>query len=334
MTRPEPPRDAAPVAGTSFAARVPSPSWERVAVPDGPQCYVWVWYKPANVPHGLILRIPEEMYATAGPLVARWTIRKLLTAAGVDPRWVPMWQLYGVAYDGMNGMSPYLDAAIPPPLPGLDPSIVVYVNAPHVVPVPPGVAPQVTVSGETPRPPADGPLGESAAELFERMESDWRFSLEIEKELVRLRKQLLDMMAKLKTLNRDLTPPERLYANNQDKKEWQDARRWLRDSSTRLWKCVKDHDIGDTSSAGQRKWFEQTYEQFVAPRAQWDGLLQAQRDFETYRKLLQTLQTNMNNAHAMAAIDGERRAQQVLARITAKVREANNRKNFLGLMLD
>jgi hypothetical protein len=174
----------------------------------------------------------------------------------------------------------------------------------------------------------------SLAEIYKSIELDWVASLEIERDLTRLRKQLIDMMARLKTLNRDLTPPERLYSSNQDKKDWQDARRWLRDSSTKCWRCIKDHDIGDTSSAGQRKWFEETYQNIILPRKPFDGLQQASRDFEGYRKLVQTLHNTMSTTHSMAAIDGERRAQAVLARIAQKVREATNKKNFLGVILD
>jgi hypothetical protein len=42
----------------------------------------------------------------------------------------------------------------------------------------------------------------------------------------------------------------------------------------------------------------------------------------------------MSNAHSYASLDGERKAQQVLNRIQQKVREASNKKNFLGVMLD
>jgi len=42
----------------------------------------------------------------------------------------------------------------------------------------------------------------------------------------------------------------------------------------------------------------------------------------------------MSNAYSFATLDGERKAQQVLNRIQTKVREASNKKNFLGVILD
>jgi hypothetical protein len=318
-----------------FAARPPSPTWERVAPADCPQNAIWFWIKPPHVPHGLILRIPDEIYLSYPQLAAAWSMRKLLLTVGIDPACVAGWQLAGVAYDAMNGTSPFLDAAIPRPMPGMDPQIVVTVQPPLVMPIAmaplvPQSAPQPVAATQSNTPSTPGSIGE----LYDRIETDWAATREIEKDLTRLRKSLVDMMARLKTLNRDLTPPERLYSTIQDKKDWTDARRWLRDSSSRCWRCIKDHDIGDTSSAGQRKWFEETYQQFVIPRRPHDNLQQAQWDFENYRKLVQTLHNAMSNALSMAAIDGERRAQTVLARIAAKVREATNRKNFLGVIVD
>jgi hypothetical protein len=200
----------------------------------------------------------------------------------------------------------------------------------RMVPVPMGAAGARMNGKHEPVIPAAAHL----LEAYEHVEQDWRSSQDTEKDLARLRQQLLDMMGRLKTLNRDLTGPERVHSNNQEKKDWQQARRMLRDCTNRLWKCVKAHDIGYTSSAGQRRWFEETYEKYIAPRRHFDGFLDADRAFGTYRKIVTTLHIEMSNALSIAQLDGERRAQQVLARIAEKIREAGNRKNFLGVMLD
>jgi hypothetical protein len=171
-------------------------------------------------------------------------------------------------------------------------------------------------------------------EAYEHVEQDWRACQESEKDLARLRQQLLDMMGRLKALNRDLTGPERVHSNNQEKKDWLQARRMLRDCTNRLWKCIKAHDIGYTSSAGQRRWFESTYEKYIATRRHFDGFQDADRAFGSYRKVVTTLHLEMSNALSIAQLDGERRAQQILARIAEKVREAGNRKNFLGVIID
>ena len=79
---------------------------------------------------------------------------------------------------------------------------------------------------------------------------------------------------------------------------------------------------------------EQIYEQQVVPRIPWDGIVQAQRDFEAYRKMSLALQINMSSAFGQAVSNAERRAQQVMTRIQAKVREGNTKRNVLGIMLD
>ena len=307
-------------ARASFAGRPPSQSWERMSFADYPQIYVWVWFKPPNVPQGLIVTIPDETWSNF-PHLEQLTMRKLLQTAGVEPACVSMWQLYGVAFDGMNGANPLLDQAIPAPVPGVDPNIVVCVNVPHFD------------SMQHVTPPAAAEVGRPS-EVFERIDADWNATLEIETELASLRTMLVDMSTRLKALNRDLSSQERLHSNNQDKQDWLEARRLLRDSALQLWSCIKEHDVGDTSSAGHRKWFEQIYQQFIVPRQEFDGMHQAQRSYESYRKMLITLQCKMNNAHLNAAHNGERRAQQVLNRIAAKIRDAQTKKNFLGAMLD
>jgi hypothetical protein len=337
-------------------ARAASEAWERIASPDDPQNYVWAWFKPATVPQGLLLRIPDEVYRTRPQIALRWTVRRLVQLAGFDPACVSMWRLYGVVCYGMNGANPVFDAPIPAPIAGADPNIVVCIETGQTImaarpmpPIMPAAAPiPVRLSANPPSQfhvngAAISPTGAAAnavvidptlLELYERIDSDWLATIELERDQSRLRKQLLDLMGRLKSLNRDLTPLERLHANSQEKKEWTEARRGLRDAATRVWKCVKAVDIGETSSAGQRLWFEETHKNMIVPRRSFEGLQQAARAFESRRKAVQTLHGEMNNAYSVGSLDGERRAQQVLARITQRVREASNRKNFLGLMLD
>jgi hypothetical protein len=85
---------------------------------------------------------------------------------------------------------------------------------------------------------------------------------------------------------------------------------------------IKEHDTGETSNAGKRESFHSTYDQIVLPRRPVDNLLQIQRNFESHRKRLQILQTNMTTALQFAGSDGERRAQQVLERVARSVRDS------------
>ena len=157
-------------AQTRFAGRDLSETWDRIPLVDGSQNYVWMWFKHPNVPQGLIVNIPDETYRSYPHLDEQLTMRKLLQAAGVDPGCVSMWQLNGVAYDGMNGTTPLLDAAIPGPVTGVDPNIVVCIDVPHV-----DTMQHVTEDVE------EGSL----SEVFDRVETDWNASLDTEKELTR-----------------------------------------------------------------------------------------------------------------------------------------------------
>ncbi len=302
---------------TQFSARPPSMTWEMITLADAPQSFVWTWFKPSHVPHGLVLTIPDETYRTH-PHPVQLTLRNLLQSAGVEPSWVAMWSLYGVAYDGQQGTTPFLNQAIPEPAPGVDRSIVVYLHAPPVATAPQMLTPQMP-----------GPVLEETGqptELFERMGADWKASLHLEKELDMLRKQLAGMASRLGSLNRDLSPEERLHSSREDQDDWQDARRWLREAASRLSRFIKEHDVGETVYAGKKKRFESIYDQFVVPRQRFNGCDQVQQDYEAYRKMLQTLVNNMRATYSSAGQDGERRAQQVLSRIAAKVQNSRSKR--------
>ena len=296
---------------TQFAARPPSITWEQIPFQDSPQSVLWAWFKPSHVPHGLVLVIPDETFQTL-PYLDQLTMRKLLSVAGIDPRSVSMWSLYGVGYESLLATSPFLDQAIPAPVPGVDRNIVVCIHPPVAVISPPMSMP---------------PLAQPSphTELYERIGTDWNASLHLEKELDTLRKQLAGMSAKLNSLNRDLTPEESRQADRQDHDDWRDARRWLRDAVGKLSRFIKECDVGETVYVGKKKWFEQIYEQVVIPRQPMNDLDQVRHEFETHRKNLQTLVNNMRATLSSASQDGERRAQQVLARIAAKKNTARTK---------
>lgn len=317
---------ASGAASAGFAFRPPSQGWEQIRFADGPQSFLWVWFKPTTAPQGLIVRIPDEV-SQAQSL----TLRIILHLAGVDPTWVAMWQVYGMAYPGLSGANPLLDQPIPAPVAGADPSIVIFVGVPQpvFVPMPQFAMPMGSLVSQ-----ASPPLSGNSVETLERLDIEWTAAMDVEKDLERLRKMLVDMMSRLKSMNRDLNPDERLYSSREDKQDWQDARRFLRDSDNRLRAAVKEFDIGDPSSAGHKRHFEGLYSQFVAPRVPFDGMEQALNGFEFYRKLLTTLQGKMNSVFLAAQSNAERRAQMVLARIANKVREASNKKTALGVVMD
>lgn len=268
-------------------------------------------------PQSVLVQVPQELLhdpARRAPL----TMRALALGAGIDPQRVARISLYGSPYDGQLGIGPVWESPIPPPPPGADPTIAL-VLAPALAPA--------TSAGSCPaNPPIPAPAGGAADEILSRMDAAWNASLQLELQLAAAAKQLNGTLGRLNALNRDLSSEEARCGDNQDKREWNDARRWLRDGATRLSRFLKDHHIGMTSAAGKRNTYESIYRQYVMPRRNFDGSDLLEREFESYRKQLQTLLNNMNTALGAAVQEGERRAQQILARIAAKVRAGRARR--------
>jgi hypothetical protein len=330
MSQPQLPNSSAGDAAASFAARPPSQTWESLLWANDPQYPAWVWFKPSAVPQGLVLGIPEETWRTARHL-QQLTLRRLLQAAGVDPAGVAMWQFAGMSFPGMNGANPLMDQPLPAPGPGVKPEIIVIINVPVMMVPPMSFAPPLAAA---PMAASTMPLTGNQSEVFERLEIEWAAVIDLERDLDRLRKMLVDLASRLKALNRDLNPDERLYSSREDKQDWQDARRFLRDGDNRLRACVKEFDIGDPSSAGYRRGLEHIYAQFVVPRIPFNGMESVLGQFEAHRKMVMTLQMKMNSTYLGAVSNGERRAQQVLNRIAGKVREAGTKKTALGVVMD
>lgn len=313
--------------------RPASQIWEQFVFGDGSQRFVWVWFKPQYAPQGLVVRIPDEFWKVEPPF-APVTLRNVLLTAGVDPVCIGMWQLYGMTYQSWNATNPLLDQPIPEPGLGVVAELVVYVAAPpmsfNYAPLPNYSQPATPFTFA----PAVVAPGRDLTPIFDRIDVEWTSAMDIEKDLDRLRKMMVDLTGRLKALNRDLSSDERLYSSREDKQDWTDARRMLRDAEQRLRGCIKDFDIGDSSSAGYRKGYEQIYRQFIIPRIPFEGIEGQVEHFIFYRKLVTNLQGKMNNAYLNAVSNGERRAQQVIVRIAAKVREGQTRKTALGVMLD
>jgi hypothetical protein len=281
-----------------FQFRQPSQNWETVLLPTGES--MWVWFRPATAPHGLTIRLPEQPQ--------RFTLQQLLQAAGVAVQTVAAWNLHGqsfqVATHGGLLMQP-----CPVSPTGSDLQLHVWTQA---VEVPPTPSPSTAVATDD----------RSTRQILDTIDADWQAALQIESQMLLVRKQLGNMINRLNTLNRDLNPDERRYADRQDISDWQDARRWLRDVASRVARCIKEHDIGQASMAGRREWFEITFQTKVALRQPFDGIHEVQREFESYRRLVQTQMVGMKAALATASQDGERRAQQLLTRIATKVRSS------------
>ncbi|MBR9802936.1 MAG: hypothetical protein ACE37I_14925 [Rubinisphaera brasiliensis] len=313
-----------------FVNRPPSTAWEPMQISTG-QTF-WIWVKPAHFPQGVLVMLPEDMPRGTPESP---TMRVLLNSAQIPAEAIFSWAVNGMAFDSQQGQNPLLDQPLPLALQGADPGIMVAmapVPAAPPAPMPPAMPMQQPVAMPLQANALNRPATAEELELLDSIKTEWNNSIAMEAELSRNRKLLTDMVGKLKSLNRDLNTDERTYSSSQDKRDWQDARRWLRDCSQSLARCLKEFDIGFTSKAGQRSSFEETYEKFVEPRIPFDGLSKAHSDYQIYHKSLQTLLSSMKSGLQHASQNGERRAQRVLASIAAKVRDGNTRKSFIDVI--
>ena len=295
-----------------FFSRYPSATWEWLPLDGSGVNHAWVWFRPANMPNGLLLRVSEETYAHCRG-TGQLTMRMLLRATGVDVASVSMWSLYGVPNPGHAGINPMLDQVISEPPAGSDATIAVDVAVLAVSTVP------------QPGPLVTGPAVVNV-EVYEVIAAHWNACRGLESRLDSLRKQLTDMMSRLKTLNRELTFDEKAHADRQDRDDWEDARRWLRGAVTQLSRCLKACDVGDTKFAGKKEWLQQIHDEYIVTRQPLGDIQSVERDFEYHRRQLLTLESQISGAIASAGQDGARRAQQVLSRLATKVSQGRSER--------
>ncbi len=233
-----------------------------------------------------------------------------MQASGLAAETFAGWTVGGVTYDAMSGRNPLLDQPLPSVPQGLTIALrCAAIPDPQAVPAPgPGA------------PPATPVAAADSQKLLAVMEMNWQAIIQIERQMEAVRKQLGGLLGRLGSLNRDLNPDERKHADSVDLKDWQDARRWLRDCASTVSRFIRDYDIGMTSTAGHRARLEDLYRQYVSQGQPFAGIGAAAQEFESHRRSVQSLLSQMQNASNAASRDGEQRAQQLLQRIAAKVR--------------
>lgn len=282
-----------------FAVRPASANWEWLPLDESGTCHAWAWFRPATVPQGAVFRLPEA--TTEGEVIGgNVRLGSLLRAAGIDPASVSMWVLSGVAYPGpaTGGPPTMVDQTISDPVEGVDPEIVVQVVA-------------------------TSPMMSTAAvndSVYAGITAHWMAIRKSETKLISLRKQLAGMMSRLNALNRDLNYEEKAHASRQDRDDWDDARRWIRNAVSGLSRYIKAFDVGDTRSAGKKEWLQKIYDDFVVTGMPMENVVSVESEFEFHRKLLINLESQMSGALSHAGQEGQVRAQGVLAQIAAKVR--------------
>ena len=291
----------------AFTQRAPSTTWEYVSLPTNPPLQLLAWFKAAHLPTAVALQVPPEALS----FQIGFSIRQILQAIGIDAAAVPVCSLFGYSFPGDGGVSAYFDHVVAGPPAGADPNIVIYVEPPQVAAI--ATPPTAAIDSQT-------------REIFKSLERDWKWSQQAERQLAGLTKQLQDMQTRLKNMNRDLSPDERMCSSRQDHDDWRDARRFLRESSARIGKYIKEMMAGETVYAGKRQWFEQIHRDHVASQTPFSGMAEACTEFEYFRRTLQNLCDRMQSVYNLAQMEGIQRAQSVLSRIAGKVASGKSKR--------
>jgi hypothetical protein len=296
--------------------RNPSINWEVLPLEQTGKIAIWVWYRPPASPYGLMFSVPGALFQTPST-ASMLTVRRLVATAGIDQERILVWSVNGVTFDATGETSSFLDNPIPPVAPGMNQTVTVWIE-PHPSMQFANPAPAMVAAPF----PAQTPNYASAsdAQLFEAVASSWDGILLLESRVSSLRKELNGVASRLNSLNRDLNSDERRAADSKDKQDWQDARRWLRDSLALLSRSMKEIDTGITSGAGSRHKFDDIYNTYIVTRKPFPGLSQAVIEFESHRKTVQNVVASAQASLAKAGRDAEMRAQSVLRNIASKVR--------------
>jgi hypothetical protein len=302
-----------------IASRNPSTNWEPLPLEPSGQIAAWVWFRPGTIPTGLMFLVPAVVY-TDPRMASRMTVRQLVAATGLDSGQICGWSVGGMSFDAAGGASPLLDQIVPSPANGGNLEVSVWM-AGMTQPGWPSAAAYSQQQFQPTMTPA-GPIssGVSAldAQLLEAIEIAWKDVLQLESRVATQRKELSSIVARLSSQNRDLTAHERLVCTSKDLQEWAEIRRALRDTMHVMARSIKEIDLGTTSGAGKRHRFNEIYQTYAVPRISFPGLIQAVNEFDTYRKILQSVISAAQAALARGSRDADMRASSFLQRVHAK----------------
>ena len=322
-----------------FSKRASSDAWETVSLLFAPQCFVEIQVKPSRFSVGLVLRIPDGTFQQLEKTTFL-NLRRILESASINPAEVIQWEQFGETEPGMNGWNPAFEQVVLRSPDGSKTEVFITMAGCNTV-IPASettselaseVSPMASLQPQSSPPksnlpvPSDdakqaGNAGDTGA-CIRGIDADWRAVLQMEKQLLGLRNKLVQTQTALNSLNRDLTGNESLNANSKDRKDWQQVRRWLRDSMTKISCGIRDHDIGATSGAERRDWFERMYSYVVTHRQPVENLASIQHDFMKFRKQVLVLSNSLNAIEATAQRDGIGRANRLLN----KIRSNKNKK--------
>ena len=350
-----------------ISQRLPSCQWEPLSINRLPGLVLWAWFRPAALPSGVIISIPPELVA-GSPVGFPISLADILSAAGVFPQQFQAVALFGGIWQPAAVVAAFVTHPLPPVPPGGRAEILISFFEPVLMPIPLVPMPQdhggITSEPGTPHGTpssaddldeclnaatvdwsdelADDLEFEDGGELltddtmFNRIEALWKSATQLERQMTGLRQKLSAMQTTLGKMDRELTPDERLASDREDRDEWNDTRRWLRDLQSKCHREVKAFDIGMTSGAGGRHHLENIFSTIIEPRVKSSKLSQYRTEFEKHRKDMVSLQRGMVAIMATSAQNGTQRAQRVLGKIARKIRElrARNREPIGGTNMD
>lgn len=351
-----------------ISQRRPSSQWEPLTINWLPGIVLWAWFRPAAIPSGVMISLPQELVLSsqAGLSIS---LADILSAAGIFPQQFQAVALYGGIWQPAAIVAAFVNHPLPPVPPGGRAEILISFFEPVLMPVPISIIPvsqeylgtasePSTIQDPAIEDDLDECLNsasvdwsneltedlefEDAGELltddtmFNRIEALWKSATQLERQMTGLRQKLSAMQTALGKMDRELAPDERLASDREDRDEWNDTRRWLRDLQSKCHREVKAFDIGMTSSAGGRHYLEKIFTTIIEPRLKSSKLAQYRTEFEKHRKDMVSLQRGMVAALTTSAQNGTQRAQRVLGKIARKIREmrARNREAIGGTNMD
>lgn len=305
-----------------FPQRLASMQWEPLPLSRLPGVTLWAWYRPQSLPHGVSINVPPQLQA-AYPMGLPFTFHDLLMSAGIAFQQFQAVSLYGGPWQPAAVFLGVLNHGVPVVAAGVlaEIRLTVFEHVPPVIPMPPA-----EFKNEDSAMNLDETVPATSSQMYDRMESSWKKCIQMERQMTGLRQKLSGTLSSLNKLDRELTPEERLAADREDKDNWEDARRWVRDLASKCHREIKQFDIGMTSSAGHRSSIQSFYEEIIEPRRPCDQLEAHRRDFQVYLKGMTCLQRAMVAAASAASQNGLQRSQRVLSTLQKKIQERRRRR--------
>ena len=323
-----------------------------------PGIVLWAWYRPAHLPSGVVVSIPPEVL-NAFPAGFPISLGDVLAAAGVLPQQFQAVSMFGSEWHSAALFASVVNHPIPGVPTGCPPEIAMAVAEQQLMmPVMPMYHPGSNASmdmnafaGHSAFPGLqsedygqyddddefeDDETALTDDMMYHRIEASWKSARQIERQMTGLRQKLSTMQAALGKLDRELLPEERLASDREDRDEWSDVRRWMRELQTKCHREIKSFDIGMTSGAGGRRRLEEIYLTLIEPHVASGQLATYRAEFDQFRKDMVSLQRAMVTALQAASQNGTQRASRILSKIAGKIREmrVRNREPIGGTNID